>query len=153
MLKALIVYTSLTGNTRACTKVVEDALKTAGVEVTVKESVFADPIEFQDVDLCLVGTYTYGIDGQLPDEIVDFYEELGEIDLTGKVFGTYGSGDTFYGEYYCKSVDDFTDQFKHTGAKEGAESVHVDLDPEEEDKKKLIAFANQLVETWKKNAQ
>lgn len=55
---------------------------------------------------CIVASYTYGVDGDLPDEIVDFYEELEEIDLTGKIYGVVGSGDTFY-EQFCTAVDDF----------------------------------------------
>ena len=145
MVKALIVYASLTGNTAQCVDIVEETLKDLDVDVEVVESMQADPHDFLDVDLCLVATYTYGTDANLPDEIEDFYEELSEVDLTGKIFGTFGSGDTFY-EKFCQSVDDFTEQFKAVGAVKGAESVKVDLDPEEEDIKKLVAFSKSLVE-------
>lgn len=141
----MIVFASLTGNTEECTNIVEEALESLDVEVETVDCMQADPEDFLDVDICLVGTYTYGNDANLPDEIVDFYEELAEIDLTGKVFGTYGSGDTFY-DKFCQSVDDFTEQFKKVGAIEGAESVKVDLDPSEEDIEHLQAFAKSLVE-------
>ena len=141
----MIVYASLTGNTEACTEIIEKALEDLGIDVETVDCMQADPEDFLDVDICLVGTYTYGNDANLPDEILDFYEELAEIDLTGKIFGTYGSGDTFY-EKFCKSVDDFTDQFKAIGAIEGAESVKVDLDPNDEDSEKLEFFAKSLVE-------
>lgn len=140
----MIVFASLTGNTEECTDIIEKALEELGVAVEVVDCMQADPEDFLAVDICLVGTYTYGNDANLPDEIVDFYEELAEIDLTGKIFGTYGSGDTFY-EKFCQSVDDFTNQFKQIGATEGAQSVKVDLDPNEEDTKKLEAFAKALV--------
>ena len=141
----MIVYASLTGNTAQCVDIVEEALKDLGVDVEVEESMQADPEAFLDVDLCLVATYTYGTDANLPDEIVDFYEELADVNLTGKIFGTFGSGDTFY-EQFCQSVDDFTEQLKAAGAVQGAESVKVDLDPEEDDTQKLEAFAKALVE-------
>lgn len=141
----MIVFASLTGNTEECTNIVEEALESLDVEVETVDCMQADPEDFLDVDICLVGTYTYGNDANLPDEIVDFYEELAEIDLTGKVFGTYGSGDTFY-DKFCQSVDDFTEQFKKAGAVEGAESVKVDLDPGKEDIEHLQAFARSLVE-------
>lgn len=32
--------------------------------------------------------------------MIDFYEELAEVDLTGKIFGAFGSGDTFYEDKY-----------------------------------------------------
>ena len=56
----------------------------------------------------------------LPDEIVDFYEDLASLDLTGKIYGVVGSGDTFYDEF-CKAVDDFDRAFAATGAEKGAE--------------------------------
>ncbi|MCA9766402.1 MAG: flavodoxin [Carnobacterium sp.] len=145
MTTAMIVFASLTGNTEECTAIIEKALEELDVDVEVVDCMQADPEDFLAVDICLVGTYTYGNDANLPDEIVDFYEELAEIDLTGKVFGTYGSGDTFY-EKFCQSVDDFTDQFKQIGAIEGAQSVKVDLDPNEKDKLNLEAFAKALVD-------
>lgn len=61
-----------------------------------------------------IATYTYGTDGDLPDEFMDFYEEMEDVDFTGKIAGVVGSGDTFY-EYYCKAVDDFEEQFKKFG--------------------------------------
>lgn len=149
MVKTLIVYTSLTGNTKECTEIVQKELTALGVQTELIESTFSDPHDFIEYDICIVGTYTYGIDGTLPDEIVDFYEDLLDVDLTGKVFGTFGSGDTFY-EKYCKSVDDFTEQFLTAGATQGAKSVKVDLDPEEEDIKQLKRFAQELLDTWNK---
>ena len=144
MPKVMIVYASLTGNTEECTEILEEAFQELGAEVEVVESVFADPEDFTDADIAVVGTYTYGTDADLPDEIVDFYEELEEVDLTGKIFGSFGSGDTFY-EKYCKSVDDFDEQFEKTGALKGAENVKVNLNPEEEDSENLKAFAQKLL--------
>lgn len=68
----------------------------------------------------------------MPDEIVDFYEDLADLDLSGKIFGVVGSGDTFY-DYFCHSVDEFENQFTFTGATKGADSVKVDLSAEDED--------------------
>lgn len=143
MASAKIVYASMTGNTEEIADVVAEALEDLDIDVETVECTSADPEDFEDVDLCIVATYTYG-DGELPDEIVDFYEDLADVDLSGKIFGTCGSGDTFYDEF-CKSVDDFTARFIETGATQGAESVKVDLAAEEEDIQKLEAFAKELV--------
>lgn len=146
MATALIVYASLTGNTEEIADILAEALEDLGVEVDVKECTAAQASEFHNYDITVVATYTYGTDGDLPDEIVDFYEELGEEDLTGKVYGALGSGDTFY-DKFCQSVLDFDDQFAHTGAKKGAENVLVDLNAEAEDIKNIEAFAKSLVES------
>ncbi|SIO20314.1 flavodoxin, short chain [Carnobacterium alterfunditum] len=145
MAKALIVFASLTGNTEECAEIVKEALENLGVDVEMVESMQAEPEDFLEVDMCIIGTYTYGNDANLPDEFVDFYEELNEIDLTGKVYGAFGSGDHFY-DKFCQSVDDFADKLASIGAVKGAESVKVDLDANEEDRLNLEAFAKALVD-------
>lgn len=147
-MRALIVYASLTGNTEEGAEILEEEFGNHDVEVELLESSFADPEDYLDFDLVLVGTYTYGTDADLPDEIVDFYEELEEIDLTGKVYGTFGSGDTFY-DKYCKSVDDFNEVFEKTGAVKGGESVKFNLDPDEEDTEDFKKLAENMIEKYK----
>ena len=139
MALAKIVYASMTGNTEELADIVAKKLEDLGHTVEVDECTTVDADEFQDVDIAIVASYTYG-DGDLPDEIVDFYEDLGDLDLSGKVYGVVGSGDTFY-DYFCKSVDEFDEQFARTGASKGAESVKVDLSAEDEDIENLEAFA------------
>ena len=134
MTLAKIVYASMTGNTEEIADIVAEAFEDLELEVEIDE--------FEEADICVVATYTYG-DGDLPDEIVDFYEDLQEIDLSGKIFGVCGSGDTFYDDF-CKSVDDFEAVFTQIGAKKGADSVKVDLAAEEDDIQRLEEFAKKL---------
>lgn len=147
MTLAKIVYASMTGNTEEIADIVAEALENLNVEVEINECTQVEAADFKDADICIVATYTYG-DGELPDEIVDFHEELQEIDLTNKIFGVCGSGDTFYDDF-CKSVDDFEAVFTRIGATKGADSVKVDLAAEEEDIQNLEAFAKKLVEVTK----
>lgn len=142
MVLAKIVYASMTGNTEEIADIVAEALENLGATVEMNECTQVAASDFQDADLCIVATYTYG-DGELPDEIVDFYEDLQELDLAGKYYGVCGSGDTFYDEF-CKSVDDFDRVFAQIGAQKGADSVKVDLAAEEEDIQHLETFAKQL---------
>lgn len=144
MTLAKIVYASMTGNTEEIADIVAEALENLAIDVEINECTQVEAEDFSDADICVIATYTYG-DGELPDEIVDFYEELQEIDLTGKIYGVCGSGDTFYDEF-CKSVDDFDAAFAKTGATKGTDNVKVDLAAEEEDIQKLEAFAKKLVE-------
>ena len=64
-------------------------LEELGHTVDVDECTTVDAADFEDADICIVATYTYG-DGELPDEIVDFYEDLADLDLSGKIFGVVG---------------------------------------------------------------
>ena len=138
MALAKIVFASMTGNTEEIADIVADKLKELGLEVDIDECTMVDAEEFLEADIAIVASYTYG-DGELPDEIIDFYEDLASLDLTGKVYGVVGSGDTFYDEF-CKAVDDFDRAF----AEKGAENVKVDLSAEEEDVENLEKFAEEL---------
>ena len=93
MALAKIVYASMTGNTEEIADIVAKKLEELGHTVDVDECTTVDAADFEDADICIVATYTYG-DGELPDEIVDFYEDLADLDLSGKIFGVVGSGDT-----------------------------------------------------------
>ncbi|WP_125981980.1 flavodoxin [Loigolactobacillus iwatensis] len=144
MASAKIVYASMTGNNEEIADIVSEALENLDVDVEVDEISQADAEDFEDVDICIVATYTYG-DGELPDEAVDFFEDLEEEDLANKIYGVCGSGDTFYDDF-GKSVDDFDAAFQKSGATKGAETVKVDLEAEEDDIEHLEAFAKSLVE-------
>ncbi|MFA9468887.1 MULTISPECIES: flavodoxin [unclassified Streptococcus] len=143
MALAKIVYASMTGNTEEIANIVADKLTQLGHTVELEECTGVDASDFEEADIAIVATYTYG-DGDLPDEIVDFYEDLQELDLTGKIYGVVGSGDTFY-DFFCKAVDDFEAAFEKSGATKGAASVKVDLAAEDDDIKALENFAEQLV--------
>lgn len=126
-------------------------MKKKGVEVETDEISQCDAADFEDVDLCIVTPYTYD-EGALPDEGMDFYDDLNELDLKGKIFGVAGSGDTFYGEYFCTAVDDFAKAFEKAGAVQGAPAVKINLAPDsEEDIQKLTTFADQLIATYEKS--
>jgi flavodoxin short chain len=143
MATAKIVYASMTGNTEEIAEIVAENLKKLAVNVELNECTTVKAEDFLDADLAVVATYTYG-DGELPDEIVDFYEDLQKLDLNDKIYGVCGSGDTFY-DQFCKSVDDFDEAFATAGAIKGAESVKIDLAAEGEDIAKLEDIAKSLV--------
>ncbi|MDG2982014.1 flavodoxin [Latilactobacillus curvatus] len=144
MATAKVVYASMTGNNEEIAEIVEEALEGLNVDVETTEISQADPADFEDSDICIVCSYTYGDDGDLPDEAVDFYEDLKDIDLTGKVYGVCGSGDTFYDDF-CKVVDDFAAVFEQTGATKGSDVVKVDLSAEAEDIEHLEKFVSEIV--------
>ncbi|KRN28340.1 hypothetical protein IV38_GL001339 [Lactobacillus selangorensis] len=143
MATAKIVFASMTGNNEEIAEIVQEGLEDAGVDVDVTEISQADASEFEDVDICIIATYTYG-EANLPDEAQDFFEDLQTVDLTGKVYGCCGSGDTFY-DNFCSAVDDFSKVFADNGAIQGAPNVKIDLAPETEDIEKLDQFTAQIV--------
>ena len=59
-MKALIIYHSKTGHTKAAADDIARGLKEKAVEVTVEEAVKADPAKAGEFDILLVGSPTYG---------------------------------------------------------------------------------------------
>ena len=80
----------MTGNTEEIADIVADKLRECGLEVDVDECTTVDASDFLEADIAIVATYTYG-DGELPDEMMDFYEDLADLNLSGKIYGVVGS--------------------------------------------------------------
>ncbi|WP_267201088.1 flavodoxin [Limosilactobacillus kribbianus] len=148
MLTAHVVYATMTGNNEEVAKIVCDALAKHDVQVTETEISQTDIDDFVQADILVVCAYTYD-EGAMPEEGLDFYDDLQDADLRGKVYGVAGSGDKFYGEFFNATVDHFDEAFKEAGATAGAEKVKIDLEPYEEDVERLNKFADGLVETAK----
>lgn len=148
MASALVVYATITGNNEDVADIVTESLKDQGINVEETEITMADAADFGDADICVVCPYTYD-EGALPDEGLDFFDDLQEEDLSGKVFGVAGSGDTAYADDYCKAVDKFDAAFAKTGAKRAAGPVHINLAPDKDDIKTLDGFAEKLANAVK----
>lgn len=141
MADALIVFASLTGNTEEMADIIAQRLESHNITTDVIEVMQADAKDFLNYDAVLVGSYTYGVDGVLPDEMLDFYDDLGQLDLSDKIFGVFGSGDDYY-EVFCGAVSHFEKQFLNVGAKQGGPSCKINLNAEGEDIERLQALAD-----------
>lgn len=123
-----LVYASLTGNTEMLSDlIIEKFEEQKGIEI---EKLFIeDMVDFDfldDTDAFIVATYTYG-EGELPEEMEEFFEEIGEKDYSGKIYGVIGTGDTIY-EHYCVCVDQFNDQIAKTGAINPTENLKIEIE-------------------------
>ncbi|VEF49645.1 flavodoxin [Bacillus freudenreichii] len=134
--RVLLLYASMTGNTEEIASIIEKCLVDKEMTVTKKgfdtEDIRAE--ELLGYDGIVFGTYTYD-DGDLPWEVEDFYEELLDVDLDGKIVSVFGSGDSFYPEF-GKAVDTMAERFTEIGAVLVGERVKVELDPGAEDTKR-----------------
>lgn len=75
MPKVIVLYASLTGNTEEMAEAIAEGAKAAGANTVLKEAFDAKAEELLQYDGIIIGAYTWG-DGELPDEFLDFYEEL-----------------------------------------------------------------------------
>ncbi|GGM33694.1 flavodoxin [Paraliobacillus quinghaiensis] len=145
-MEVAIVFASMTGNTEEIAEIIESKIDSLNVSVTALQIDF-DDIEASDLtryDAILLGTYTWG-DGDLPFEIEDFYDDLEDVDLTGKKVALFGSCDSFYPEYGT-AIDTMGERFKSIGAEVVLDYLKVDLAPELEDVKRCEDFAEAFVD-------
>ncbi|XKE96277.1 flavodoxin [Metaplanococcus flavidus] len=152
MKRVLILYASSTGNTEEIASLLEENINRDEFDIVMKnmEMGEVDAEELLHYDGILFGTYTYD-DGDLPFETEVFTDRLAALDLSGKVIGVFGSGDTAYYQF-CEAVDVMKEEFKRLNAIVIEESVKVDLYPDEEEellsiKKLADLFQQNLTES------
>ena len=152
MAKVLMIYISTTGNTEMMAQVITGYLEYKEHDVDIKTFDF-DPIDVEellDYDLVLIGMHSSD-DGEIPFEAEDFYEELDEVDLKGRLFGVFGSGDTAYDEF-CLSIDLMADKLEFIGAKLVPERLKVDLTPNDDDMVRCDNYAEKAIQMLQTNA-
>ncbi len=96
-----------------------------------------------EYDCILLGAYTWG-DGELPDDFLDFYEEMDHINLTGKKAAVFGSCDSSYAQYGA-AVDILTEKLREQGADIVLEGLKVELNPDDEDIKNCQNFGRDFI--------
>lgn len=142
---AKIVYASMTGNTEGISEILEKSFQDKNWEVERLEADEADEDFFDDADICVVATYTYD-EGEVPFDFEDFYENLSEQNLSGKVFGVVGSGDSeLYPDDFCRAADKFEEAFDNSGAVKGSNTVKIENDADKTDEQKLNNFVDELI--------
>ncbi|PLS18218.1 flavodoxin [Bacillus sp. M6-12] len=128
-MKAAIVYTSITGNTKELAGDLYQICLSKSVDTTIykiEEFPISRLTEFQAF---AIGSYTWG-NGEIPKEMLKLYrgfQAQNRKDITTAVFGT---GDSFYPNF-CGAVDLFRDMlYVHTNL---AATLKVELLPQKQD--------------------
>lgn len=108
--KVLVIYYSLSGNTRNFAKVIYTKLTNKGYEVDIhtldKNHTFKD-LNFEQYQLIFIGSPTYGVGGT-PSIVKEFLRHiLKENTFKLPPFAVFGTGETQYGMHvYCRAVDE-----------------------------------------------
>lgn len=144
MITAHVVYATITGNNEDISDIITERLEDRGIEVNETEISQTDANVFLECDICIVCPYTYD-EGALPEEGLDFFDDLQELDLSEKIYGVAGSGDTFYEEYFNVAVDRFDDAFKKAGAIKATDNIKINLEPDGHDIEALDEFSDDLI--------
>ena len=140
----LIVYASMTGNTEEIADLIAEGIHQAGATLVQKDILEVDAAELQHYNGILLGRYTWG-DGDLPDEFLDFYEEMNTLNLTGKRAAVFGSCDSSY-EHRGGAVDHLMEKLRELGADIVLDELKIDLSPSKEEQEQCIQFGRSFVE-------
>lgn len=140
-----MVYCSMTGNTEEMANAIAERIRETGKEVDVKDIMeISSASVLEQYEAIILGSYTWG-DGALPDEFLDIYDEMDEIDLTGKKAVVFGSGDTSY-DHFCAAVDILTEKLEERGAEVMMEGLKIEMSPTDEELEKCREFGRKFVE-------
>lgn len=142
--KILVGYFSMSGSTEEIANLVKENLSESQHEIVLEDLTLMEAADLENYDNMVIGAYTWG-DGELPDEALDFYEDLDGLDLSGKKVAIFGSGDTSYPEF-CEAVVILEDKFKERGAEIVTEGLKVEFTPDtDEDVENCKTFAQSIL--------
>ena len=145
-MRTIIVYASMTGATELMAETIAAELTKNGDQVLLRDAFEAEAEELASYERILIGSYTWG-DGDLADEILVFYDEMADVDLTGKLGVAFGPGDSAY-DHFARAVDLLEEALQNQGCALITSGLKVDsgLEDEEEIEMKCRGFAEKLIE-------
>lgn len=148
--KALIAFCSLTGNTEEIAIRLSEELGKHGIQTKTEDVIALTAGEFMKYDICVVASYSYESGEEtVPEEAMEFFEDLGRLNLTGKIYGVLGSGQEDVYDHFCGAVDRFEEQFKLTKAIRVSDPVKMDFYlSTEEDEQKIKDLANAMATAY-----
>lgn len=143
-----IVYATMGGSTEQLASFIKEYLIEKGIRVELKEAFENGVEDILQYEYISLGSYTWG-DGDVADEMQDIYDTLETMDLTGKTFGVFGSGDTCY-EYFAGAVDMFEEMIQKQGGYLAAPGLKADIELEEtEIRQQVNLFTEAFLEASK----
>src|SRR4051794_5887064 len=144
MTKMILIYASMGGNTEMMAEEVANGVRQAGEDLEVID--IMDGIEasaLENYDGVLLGSYTWG-DGELPDDFLDFYDEMESINLTGKKAAVFGSCDSAYPNFGA-AVDILMEKLRERGAEVYPKGLKVDNTPDAEEEEACRTFGKEFI--------
>lgn len=127
-----LLYGSQTGNSQGLAEKYAVALKANNVEVTVTSLAKFKPNNLKKITNLLLVVSTHG-EGEPPDQAIQFYEFLHSKrapKLEHLHFSVLALGDSSY-EFFCKTGQDFDEQFEKLGATRIVPRTDCDIDYDE----------------------
>lgn len=137
-----IIFASMSGRNQAIAMHLQSDLA-AYAQTVVTEVSQADAYDLPNADAVILVSYTYH-DGDLPDEVQDFYEDLKDVDLDRTKFAVCGSSSKQH-RHFGRAVDYLTIQLNSSNGEQVADSVKIDQDPDDADWQRVDQLAQRVL--------
>ncbi|MEB3217205.1 MAG: flavodoxin FldA [Nostocales cyanobacterium 94392] len=115
MSKAIgLFYGTTTGKTESAAETIRDTL---GGDITMHDIAEAEASDFDQYECLIIGCPTWNI-GELQSDWEGFFEELDEIDFSGKTVAYFGTGDQIgYGDNFQDAMGMLEEKISQRGGK------------------------------------
>ena len=142
MADVIVIYASVTGNTEEMAEAIVEGLRAGGCQPVVKSVMDASAMDLLAYRGVILGAYTWG-DGELPDEFLDFYEEMDDVSLEGRRCAVFGSADSSY-PVYGAAVDILAAKLAERGAATIMKELKIDLSPSRQEKDECVEYGRRF---------
>ncbi|NSL50221.1 flavodoxin [Calidifontibacillus erzurumensis] len=145
MARIIMIYASMTGNTEMMANAVAEGVREAGEDIDVVDIMEGpDAHDLESYEGILLGAYTWG-DGDLPDDFLDFYDEMSNIQLIEKKAAVFGSCDSAYPNFGA-AVDILMEKLSEQGAQVYPEGLKIELTPGDDELETCRSFGKKFVD-------
>jgi len=140
-MKVAMVYTSMTGNTEALMRMIEQIFQMKELPIEVYPINVFGLEQLEQWDAIVIGSYSWG-NGNIPYEMRALFTAFEQQDAGSIVTAVFGTGDSFY-PYFCGAVDQFRDMlYVHTDL---AVTLKVELLPQPQDVQRCETFVERFI--------
>lgn len=139
-----IIYASMSGRNEQISKYLEQQFIKLDQSVDRHEISQFETEKLLDYQAFIIVSYTYH-DGQIPDEALDFFDDLQTVDLTGKPYALTGSSSMKH-EHFGRALDYLDQQLVHLGALRASAILKIDEDADRADLARLDALCQQVID-------
>lgn len=139
-----IIYASMSGRNEQISKYLEQQFIKLGQSIDRHEISQFETEKLSDYQAFIIVSYTYH-DGQIPDEALDFFDDLQTVDLTGKPYALTGSSSMKH-EHFGRALDYLDQQLVHLGALRASAILKINEDADRADLARLDALCQQVID-------
>lgn len=139
-----IIYASMSGRNEQISKYLEQQFIKLGQSIDRHEISQFETEKLSDYQAFMIVSYTYH-DGQIPDEALDFFDDLQTVDLTGKPYALTGSSSIKH-EHFGRALDYLDQQLVHLGALRASAILKINEDADRADLARLDALCQQVID-------